>query len=489
MTINYKQVTAANLVFCYIPIFLFLMGWCRWEIAVPGCLMLMLLFFQYFRSVRKQDGPVESLTIERKLIYYLLGSTALLAVILGYGGMFVDGEIFADYHKHAAVQQDLCRYSWPVIYSDASTPSLLTYYVGVYLFPGLIGKIFGSPVLAELCMGVVGWIGMLLLFINILFIVKAETTKAQVWALLIYLGFNGLLIPLQLIFCWFNEDVYLGYPHWFTYKGLQFRSSLVSIKWVWQQYTIPVLGLSMLYKYREQRHLYALWALPAMISGTWCFVTLVAYAVADYIISSIQDRKFYYQIFSWQNVVCVLVGVALLAYISASVASDTTEELRFSFVSDWKYYLTEYLPFEIFMIGIYTWLIWKDTKKDNFFYITLFFLIIIPFWHASEYNDWVMCTSMPALFLFTTYVIRFLLNPEVKKNVHKKWLALVICLSVSAAYPAWELFNTFTYTGMPERTMRIYSCLDCEDIDLVWRTHFYNYDYTESVYYKYVARK
>jgi hypothetical protein len=245
----------------------------------------------------------------------------------------------------------------------------------------------------------------------------------------------------------------------------------------------------MLYKYREQRHLYALWALPAMISGTWCFVTLVAYAVADYIISSIQDRKFYYQIFSWQNVVCVLVGVALLAYISASVASDTTEELRFSFVSDWKYYLTEYLPFEIFMIGIYTWLIWKDTKKDNFFYITLFFLIIIPFWHASEYNDWVMCTSMPALFLFTTYVIRFLLNPEVKKNMHKKWLALVICLSVSAAYPAWELFNTFTYTGMPERTMRIYSCLDCEDIDLVWRTHFYNYDYTESVYYKYVARK
>lgn len=489
MTISYKHVTAANLAFCYIPVFLFLAGWCQWFFAAPGCLLLVLLFYQYYRSMNKQDNADERLTIDRKLIYWVLGASAVLAVILGHGGLFIDGDIFTDYHKHAAVQQDLARYAWPVIYEDAGTPSMLVYYVGSYLFPGLVGKIFGSPILAEWMMGVVGWIGMNLIFLNILFLVKAETTKAQIWAIIIYLGFYGMLIPLQLLMFKFNEDVILGYPQWYTYKGLQFRSSLVSVKWVWQQYTIPVLGMSMLYKYHEQRKLYALWVLPALISGTWCFVTLVAYAVADYILSCVRDKKFHMDLFSWQNVVCVLIGLLMVLYISGSVASDTTEELRFRLMTDWKYYLRDYLPFCIFMFGFYFWLIWKNTKKDSFFYITLFFLIIIPFWHASDYNDWVMCTSMPALFMLTIYCIRFLLSEEVKKEAHKKWVTLVVCLALNAPYPLFELYNTFHYTHMPERTMRTYSCLDCEEIDLVWRTHFYNYDYKESLFYKYIARK
>lgn len=489
MTISYKQVTAANLVFCYIPVFLFLAGWCAWYFAAPGCLLLLLLFYQYFRSANQPSQADERLTIDRKLVWWVLGASAVLAVILGYGGLFIDGDIFTDYHKHAAVQQDLARYAWPVIYEDAGTPSMLVYYVGSYLFPGLVGKIFGSPILAELMMGVVGWIGMNLIFLNILFLVKAETTKAQIWAIVIYLGFYGLLIPLQLLMFKFNEDVILGYPQWYTYKGLQFRSSLVSIKWVWQQYTIPILGMSMLYKYHEQRKLYALWVLPALISGTWCFVTLVAYAVADYILSCVRDKKFYADVFSWQNILCALIGLLMVLYISGSVASDTTEELRFRLMTSWKYYLRDYLPFCIFMFGFYFWLIWKQTKKDSFFYITLFFLIVIPFWRASDYNDWVMCTSMPALFMLTIYCIRFLLSEEVKKEAHKKWVTLIVCLALNAPYPLFELYNTFHYTHMPERTMRTYSCLDCEEIDLVWRTHFYNYDYKESFFYKYIARK
>lgn len=489
MTIHYRQVTAANLIFCYIPVVLFLTGWCRWIFAVPSCLLLLLLFFQYYRSVRKNETPVESLAIDRKVIFSVLGISAVMAVILGYGGLFIDAEIFTDYHKHAAVQQDLCRYAWPVIYNDAQTPSMLNYYVGSYLFPALIGKIFHSPVVAELALGVIGWIGMQLLFLNILFLAKAETTKAQIWALVIYLGFYGMLIPLQLIMFKINPDVILGYPQWYTYKGLQFRSSLVSVKWVWEQYTIPVLGMSMLYKYREQRNLYAVWVLPALICGTWAFVTLVAYAVADYILSSIRNKKFYYDVFSWQNIVCALIGLLMVTYLAGSVATDTTEELRFRLMTDWKYYLRDYLPFCLFMFGFYFWLIWKETKKDNFFYITLFFLIIIPFWRASDYNDWVMCTSMSALFMFTIYCIRFLLDPEVKVKARKKWITLIVCLALNAPYPLFELYNTFTYTGLPERTMRVYSCIDCEEIDLVWRTHFYNYHYEDSIFYRYIARK
>ena len=488
MTLNRRQLTIANLVYCYIPVFLFLGGWCRWLVSVPFCLLLLLAFYLIYRTASKQEGPVETLTIEKKVVFPVMIISAILAVIIGYGGILIDIDLFGDYVRNGAVVQDLARYPWPVIYTDAQTPSMLTYYLGSYLFPGLVGKIFGSPIVGELFMGVMGWIGMLLIFLNILFLTDAKTPKAQVWALLIYLGFYGMLIPLQLLTFWYNKDVILGYPHWFTYPYLQYRSTMVCLKWMWPQYTIPVLGIIGLYTHSEDRKIYALWILPALICGVWAFVTLVAYAVCAYVVRCVQEKKMHWDIFSWQNIVCALIGLIMLTYLLGCWSTDATGNMKFHLVTDWKYYLLSYWPFCLFMFGIYFMLIWKDTKKDNFFYITLFLLCTIPFMHAGKFNDWVMGNSMPALFMLTIYCIRFLINPEIKAKVHKKWLALVICIAINVPYPLFELYN-FKYTGMPERSMKVFSCRDCEDIDLGWRTYFTNYDYEESFFYKYIARK
>ena len=488
MTIQYKHVIAANLAFCYLPVFLFLGGWCRPLLSIPFGLLLLLMFYLYYRSSSQAESAAKSLTIERKVIWSVMGISAVLAVLIGYGGILIDIDLFGDYVRNGAVVQDLSRYPWPVIYTDAQTPSLLTYYLGSYLFPGFIGNIFGSPLVGELSMGVVGWIGMLLLFLNILFLVDAKTTKAQVWALVIYLGFYGMLIPLQLLTFWYNKDVILGYPHWFTYPFLQYRSTMVCLKWMWPQYTIPVLGLIGLYTHRADRKLYAMWVLPGLICGAWAFVTLVSYAVCQYIVTCCKEKKIHFDILSWQNICCALIGVMMLSYLIGCWSVDATGNMKLHLVTDWKFYALSYWPFCLFMFGIYFMLIWKETKKDDFFYITLFLLCIIPFGHAGKFNDWVMGNSMPALFMLTIYCIRFLINEEVKQKVHKKWLALVICIAINVPYPLFELYN-FKWTGMPERSMKQFSCRDCEDIDLGWRTYFTNYDYEESLYYKYIARK
>lgn len=488
MTINYKHVTTANLVFCYIPVFLFLCGWCRWLVAVPFSALILLAFYLRYRTTSQLEGPSETLTIDRKVIYGVLGGSALLAFIIGYGGLLIDDRFFTDYVRNGAVVQDLARYPWPVIYTDAPTPSMLTYYLGSYLFPGLIGKIFGSPMIGELALGLIGWIGMVLLFLNILFLVKAKTTKAQVWALLIYLGFYGMLLPLQLLTFWYNKDVILGYPHWFTYPILQYRSTMVSLKWMWPQYTIPVLCLINMYTHSAERKHYALWVLPGLICGVWAFVTLVAYAICAWVVSCVKEKKFQYDIISWQNIVCAIIGLIMLSYLLGCWSVNATGNMKFHLVTDWRFYLLSYWQFCLFMFGIYFLIIWKETEKDDFFYITLFLLCAIPFCRGGVYNDWVMGNSMPALFMMTIYVIRFLINPEVKAKVHKKWLALVICLAINVPFPLFELYN-FKWTGMPERTMKVFSDRDNEEIDLGWRTYFTNYEYESSIFYQYFARK
>ena len=485
MRIDFKQIGIANLIFCYLPVVLFVCGWCRWEIGVPVCILLGLLFYFVYRDYLRERAK-EELVLSRGMVISLILGTLGLSVLLGYGGLFAS---FNDYEKHSMVVQDLSRYSWPVIYSDASSPSLLTYYVGSYLFPALVGKIFGSRIVAEIGLGLIGWMGMILLFLNILFLTDAQSQKKQIWAIVIYLGFYGMLLPLQLLMFKINDDVILGYPHWFTYKWLQYRSSMASLKWVWEQYTIPALCLAMLYRFRSYKSLYAVWILPALICGTWGFVALFGFAIGDFIISCIREKKIYWEILSWQNILCGMIGVLMVIYLAGSLATDKPEELKFHIITDWKYYLVSYLPFCLFMFGFYYMLIWKGVKRDSFFYVTLVLLCLIPLGRAGLFNDWCMGTSMPALFMLTIYCIRYLLNKPTEKEAKKRWVAMIVCMSLSVPFAAYELYNPFHYSGMPARSLAQYSCEGCEEIDVDLRTNYFCYQYEESLFYKYIARK
>lgn len=473
--------TIANLVYCYIPVVLFLTGWCRWEIALSACVLLAALFLR----LHKQQVSTTSLTIDRPLLIGIAAGTAVLALVFGYGGLFAD---FNDYPKHAALVQDLSQHTWPVIYDEAQTPSMLTYYIGSYLFPGLVGKLFSSRIVAELMLGIVGWTGMVLLFLNILRLAGAQGRKQQVWAMVIYLLFIGMLLPLQALTVGWHEDVIFGYPHWFTYPYLQYRCSAASLKWAWPQYIIPILGIILLYTHRDDRRHYALWILPALLCGTWAFVALVGYVIAYYTIDCIRLKKIHWDIISWQNIVCALIGLVFVIYLLGNLSTDKPAELQFRFISDWKYYLLSYLPFCLFMFGFYFALIWQGTKRDPFFYITLGLLCLIPLFRAGLYNDWTMGVSMPALFLLTIYCIRFLLQQAHEPAMRKRWITLIVCIALSLPYPLYELYNTFRFSGMPERTLADYSDLHNEAIDIDLRTNYFTYEYEHSVFYNYIAR-
>ena len=485
MTIDFKKIVIADLVFCYIPVVLFMAGWCRWEIAVPSCLLLGHMLYSLFRrTIRPMQK--ELLTLHPALVISVAVITLLMAFTFGCGGVFA---YFFDYEKHSAIVQDISLYNWPVIYEEADSPSMLTYYVGSYLFPGLVGKIFSSRILAELMLGIVGWISMMLLLLNMLFLVDAKTTKKQIWTMVIFLGFYGMILPLQVLLFSFHDDVQFGLPHWFIHRTLQYRSSLSMLKWVWEQFTIPAFGMILLYRFRDQRHLYAIWMLPALICGTWSFIALVSYAVAYYIITCVKGKKFHADLFSWQNILCGLMGLVMVTYLAGSMTNEKPQEVQFHLITNWKYYLFSYLPFCLFAFGFYFMLIWKGVKRDAFFYITLGLLCVIPFCRAGWCNDWCMDVSMLPLFMLNICCIRFLLDKPTEKQMKRRWVTLIVCLAISSPYVFYEFYNSFDYSGMPKHSLNQYSCKNCEGVPVDLRTNYFNYNYEESFFYKYIARK
>ena len=89
MTISKRQLMIINIGYCYIPIFLFLCGWCRLLLSIPFCILLLLMFYQYYCVISKQEGWT-NLTIGNKVLFPVVGVSAVLALILGYGGVFAE---------------------------------------------------------------------------------------------------------------------------------------------------------------------------------------------------------------------------------------------------------------------------------------------------------------------------------------------------------------------------------------------------------------
>ena len=183
------------------------------------------------------------------------------------------------------------------------------------------------------------------------------------------------------------------------------------------------------------------------------------------------------------------MGLIMVLYLAGNLSTDKPDELKLHLIMNGRYFLISYLPFCIFMFGIYFILIWKHVQRDLFFYITLGVLCLIPFCRAGFFNDWCLGTSMPALFLLSIFCIRFLINKPNERRIKRKWVTLIVCMAINVPFVLYELYTPFKYTGFPKRSLSEYSCLHCENIDVDLRTNYFTYNYEESIFYKYLARK
>ena len=493
MNIKSKIILLLNLLYCYIPVFLFLLGWVKLWVAIPTSVVLCYFLYMF---IAKEESNNE-LYINR--IVLMGGVLALFAVCLSAGMGNWWPQVF-DYEKHNAVLQDLVRFEWPVVY-DKYEKAVLTYYIGHYLPPALIGKLVGSVRIADYMMGIWGYLGIILVYLNVILLTNSNSWKKQLLTLCAFLLFAGMLYPLQLILNIFFSDV-LVYPNsdissvgclstlFIDGMHLEYRSIFTDIQWVHQQSIIPWLICSTLMMRRENYSNYALFALPAFLSGTWSFLGIVVIAIILVIYDLIRTRgSIYKQLFSASNIFTILVpGLIFLFYFLGNMIVERSSSTGSEFALDLSaQHLIYRILFMLFMFGIYAILIGKYYRKDILFWAICAELAIIPLFNGS---DFVMCTSIPSLFVLLILIIRYLYSGFAKERIRK--VLLIVCLLIGARNPIIQIRKAAIHH--PYDHFKEESLLECTNLENpvigdAMKYQYYTYNPDNTIFYKYIMRK
>ena len=472
------------------PTLLFLGTWVNIYIGLLAIIGILVSIYCFFKDINFD----KTLFCSRMYIFIMGGVVFAICIFAGMGNWWPQA---FDYEKHNAVLQDLVRYEWPVVYTQYDTATL-TYYIGQYLFPALIGKLFGNLRVADYMMGLIGIIGVILVFINILFAAQADTNKKQIIVLVVFLLFSGMLFPLQLIL----NVIFPGqllYPDsdvpsvgclntlYFIGGSMEYRSIFTDIQWVHQQAIIPWLCTLMLYTYHKEYKYYALMTLPAYLSGTWGFLGLVMIALLLVVINLISSKgTIWKEVFSWQNIILILIpGIILTFYFLGNVLGEKPDGMKFAFDFSLRHSIY-WVLFCMFMFGFYIIFIAKAFYKDPIFWSMVIVLTLIP---LASHSDFIMCTSIPALLLLLVYVVRFLLHTK-KVSVLK--VLLVLCLIIGARNPVilirkaaiHKIYDHFEEVSLMECTNR-----ENPQIGNAMKYQYYTYEPETTVFYKYIMRK
>ena len=141
MTIKHSTLNTLSLFYIYLPILIFLFGWCKWYVAIPCTAVSVYVLYGMLKAYNVDSGSVR---INKYALAFSILFMLVAAYYLGWGRFTTQ---MNDYGKHNGVLNDLILRSWPVVYKEADGHlCMLTYYLGQYLVPAFMGKLFSFGV-------------------------------------------------------------------------------------------------------------------------------------------------------------------------------------------------------------------------------------------------------------------------------------------------------------------------------------------------------
>lgn len=483
----------------YLPVFLFLFTWVKWYIAAAVTALLLPAVIRMTWDYDKEQK--QELTIGAGTCCAVIALVLLFAYYMGYTGGAPQS---ADWNKHNAILHDLTTRKWPVYY-ETREHSMLTYYIAQYLVPSLFGKLCASFAVTQGVQYIWNTIGILLVLLHLFRAVRAQNWKKQLGTLVCFFFFGGMLPIAQIILSVLfriSIGAQYDYFHFLNVNGyfLQYRSNLVSMRWVFPQCIVPWLVTLLLAEHREKIEHYAALLVPVMLFGSLPMAGLLVFA-AVYVVKLLIEEKgkarIWKRLFSpWNMMTLCSLGVVLLLYFGGNIFSDKPKEIGFQIVRYGGKNIWIYLMFCLFMYGVYALCIYKRNRRDVMFWTAVASLTVIPFFHMGSWNDFCMGVSIPAMFFLMTALLRFLWEraEDIRTGMIKG--ALIVCLLIGALYPMGELYQIIADDRIRERqamdmdySMQPYADRFRNDIGYDMQYNYYTYDIEDDIFVQYLARK
>ena len=506
--IKIRILTLITMIYLYFPVFVFLITWTRLYIAVPASLFAVYGIYTVYKNTDKDEDVQYHLSV---VIVYLL-IVVILSIYSGWGGFLVQ---HYDWNKHNAVLSDLIEYDYPVYYQNGSEKSMLTYYIGIYLIPGLMGKTVGFR-MAHLIMCSELWGFAILVYLNILRITKSDTIKRELLVCFSCICFNFpmlVVLPLKLLYkdregIDFNR---LGLAIENLISEDKEYDLILQVRGLYIAYAmfpayLPIAVTTVLYYvYREKLNCYtAIWV-PAILYCLMALPYIILIAVIMLLIELIKNKNPDVKKMIIQNIVNILPSIPLILYFSGNVFSVKDKSIGLSLQCLGKDFFIA-LIFFILTIMPYIILVYKTNKTDPLFYLTGAFLFVSMFISMGRFNDLMITGTIPLAVLIMIMICKTFSD----KKICKKGKAVLLIVILVATFP----LCFFNKTVSDYKEVRFIEDND-QDYDTVvmlrdgFRTYgsmkqfanrssnhesdlkynYFTYDYEEKLFFKFLARK
>ena len=455
-----------------LPVAVWLVGWFEWWFGVSLAALVALGLWQSLGPAR---ASLNWQTFCRTLRAALRPATVMLLLIaFAWVMLTAAGGVFdvhnPDWYKHRLIFLDLSRSEWPVhlpvwtsdlsvfLPGEVDRPgSLLRYYLGYYMVPGLLGKWLG-PVALNWAVPLWTWCGvglMLLLFTRWF---RGWKVPAAAAILILFSGMDAVSVFvfggwewLELGFAWNGwpeirpgRNALDGIVHKDVW--VLFLSNMFGLMWIPQHFIAGGLCALLVVQLRWHGRFLAMSGLVLATATFWSpFIAIGLLPLFAVLFLQNGIRRF----LCWQNLLLVPPLAALLfSYLSSgtgqiergwiwNIRSDSLPDaMRVSLVL----FLTEFVILVLLLL-----LLRPRLRQDLFFVASLATLLLAPLYSYGYHNDLVQRGQIPALFLLSYYSACALLESSVEK--YRSWsypsltLAglLVAVLGIGAVTPLFEL--------------------------------------------------
>ena len=456
------------ILYLMIPLVVWLVGWFQWWFGIPAAALLALGLWQAL-SGSWQVTP-------------RLAVLALLVVAAGWVMMTAAGGLFDvhnfDWIKHRLVFLELSRGDWPTnLPSYLETPAQLRYYLGYYMVPGLIARLFGVAML-NWAVPLWTWCGASLVLI--LFSRDYRGWKILAAALILML-FGGMDFVRNILFDgaqWLELRAgFDGWPwiglgrislEWGGHYGLalQYTSPTVALLWVPQHFIAA--GIYTLLLFQLRRHERFLAVSGVLVGGSLFWSPLVALGLLPLMLALLAAngiRPF----LRWQNLVLAPpLALLLAAFLFSGSVSSIPHGWLWTMYGNVIPKLPKVIPAvylsEFLLVAALLCVLRPRLLREPFFIASLAALLILPWYKFGLWNDLMTRGSLPALVLLSLFGASVIVG-EGYEIVRRGQLyrraalaGLLVALGIGAVTPFFDLaranndhdFSVFRYEQLGE---------------------------------------
>lgn len=502
MVIKKHYLSTAAMLYLYSGIVVFLLGWVKWWLSLPAVVLIGWGLWLYFKEKgEKNDQDYEpvfaidkNLRITKAGLLLLILAVLTICMISGYGGFFRQS---ADWEKHNYVLNDLVSKSWPVYYYNDYGTAMLTYYLGQYMVPAAVGKLFSSFRVAEIMVQVYNAVGIFLMFLLLFRVTKASSTKKQMAAVAIFLAFGAVTFLSQCIYGLGREqETGPLYYYWLYEAPISFRSHINSLRYVFQIcISTWIACLLFLDSYKNPRY-YVLIVAPLLLGTVFGFITFAIIMTMLFCVTVAQNKeKWFVQLkraFSAPNL-AVLVGGLLIPgiYLMGNVLGDKPTAAGFGLI---RYTNDTAIIYFSLVLGVlfYSLLIWSLYEKNLLFYLTNGILLVVPFLKFGPNNDLGMNCTIAPLFILMIFVIKAIFDHSGSGGI-RRTTALVVLLFWSGVYLIYDIDDVLKVPIQIDGSNRVMYEQSLENMPrnpnytMDYAYNYYTFDANKSVFVKLLA--